>query len=342
MKRTFKLFLLFGVVAALSAMLVACGGDDDDDDDTAPTAAATAAATSAATAAQPSAAATKAAAYPVTVTDLLGRQVKIEKKPTVVVALSPTAVEFVYAAGATVAGRSASVTYPPEAVSAKEVGTAYQPSFEQILALKPDIIIADSVIHAQPQVKQPLIDLGVPVVFAGADSYQKVIDGLKIMGQVFDATAKTNERVAAIEKAKTDAKAALAGKTYSAVALISDRDQVLYAAKPSSYAGDIMAQLGITNPAASQADSGPFPGYTTVAPEKLIQFDPDFIFTITPAPAPAPKLSTLIPQIPPFKGLKAVTGNKVVEADLELFLQAPGPRADLALKALAAALTKTN
>jgi iron complex transport system substrate-binding protein len=149
--------------------------------------------------------------------------------------------------------------------------------------------------------------------------------------------------VADLDKARSDAKAALAGKTVSAVALISDRDQVLYAAKPSSYAGDLLDQLGLTNPAATQDDSGPFPGYTTMAPEKLVQYDPDFIFTISPAPAPAPKLSTIIPQIPPFKGLKAVTGNKVVEADAELFLEAPGPRADLALKALAAALTgKTN
>jgi iron complex transport system substrate-binding protein len=268
---------------------------------------------------------------------MLGRSVEIKSKPTVIVAVSPTAVEFVYAAGGKVVGRSASVEFPAEAKAAKEIGTAYQPNFEQILALKPDLVVADSVIHAQPNLRKPLEELPVPVVFAGADSYQKVLDGLKLMGQVLDNKTGTDKFVADIEKAKEDAKKMLAGKSISGVALIADREQTLYAAKNSSYAGDLLVQLGISNPAAEQADSGPFPGYTTLAPEKLLQFNPDYIFAITPAPPPAPRLSTLIPQIPPFRGLKAVTTNKVVDSDVELFLQAPGPRVIEAMKALATA-----
>lgn len=322
------LFLLLGLVAAGAA---ACGGDDGAE----PTATVSAGAGSPTAASSPA-----AAAYPVKVTDLLGRSVEIKAKPKIVVALSPTAVEFVYAAGGTVAGRTSSVDFPEAAKTAKEVGTAYQPSFEQILALKPDLVVADSVIQSQPQVRKPLEDLGIPVIFAGADSYQKVLDGLALMGQVFDAKEAAKTVAAGITRARDDAKAAIAGKTISAVAVISDRDQTLYAAKPGSYAGDIMAQVGLKNPAAAQPDAGPFPGYTTLAPEKLVEYNPDFIFTVTPAPAPAPRLSTLIPQIPPFKGLKAVTGGKVVEADLQLFLQAPGPRIVEAFKAMAAAASR--
>lgn len=327
-----RLFLLRLGAAALAATTVfaavACGGDDDDDDAGDPTSPASTAATS------PSA----AAAYPVTVTDMLGRSVQIKAKPTTIVAISPTAVEFVYAAGGKVVGRSASVEFPADAKAAKEVGTAYQPNFEQILALKPDLVVADSVIHAQPTLRKPLEDLPITVVFAGADSYQKVLDGLKLMGQVLNSKETTDKAVADIEKAKADAKAALAGKKVTAVALIADRDNTLYAAKSNSFAGDVLTQLGITNPAASQPDAGPFPGYTTLAPEKLIEFNPDFIFAITPAPPPAPRLASLIPNIPPFKGLKAVTGNDVVDANVEIFLQAPGPRVVEAFKAITTAV----
>ncbi len=329
--RRLSLFTTFAVVIALVAVFaVACGGDDDDDNggDTTQTANTPQSSATAAT-----------AAYPLKVTDQLGRTVEIKQKPKTIVAVSPTAVEMVYAAGATVAGRSASVDFPEAAKSAKEVGTAYQPNFEEILALKPDLVVADAIIHSQPTLRKPFEDLPVPVIFTGADSVQKVIDGLNLMGQVFDSKATTDKVIANINTAKEDAKKALAGKSISAVALIADRDQTLYAAKPSSYAGDIMAQLGITNPAASQPDAGPFPGYTTLAPEKLVQYDPDFIFAITPAPEPAPRLASLIPQIPPFKGLKAVTNKKVVDANVELFLQAPGPRVADAFKAVAAAVT---
>ncbi len=329
--RRLTLITSFALVLAFVAVFaVACGGDDDDDNggDTTQTANTPQASASAST-----------AAYPVKVTDQLGRTVEIKAKPKVVVAVSPTAVEMVYAAGATVAGRSASVDFPEAAKSAKEIGTAYQPNFEEILALKPDLVVADAVIHSQPTLRKPFEDLPVPVIFTGADSVQKVIDGLNLMGQVFDAKTTTDKVIANINTAKEDARKALAGKSISAVALIADRDQTLYAAKPGSYAGDIMAQLGLTNPAASQPDAGPFPGYTTLAPEKMVQYDPDYIFAITPAPQPAPRLASLIPQIPPFKGLKAVTNKHVVDANVELFLQAPGPRVADAFKAVAAAVT---
>lgn len=326
-----SLFASFALVLAfVSVFAVACGGDDDDDNggDTTQTANTPQASASAAT-----------AAYPLKVTDQLGRSVELKAKPKTIVAVSPTAVELVYAAGGTVVGRSASVDFPEAAKSVKEIGTAYQPNFEEILALKPDLVVADAVIHAQPTLRKPFEDLPVPVIFAGADSVQKVIDGLNLMGQVLDSKATTDKVIANINTAKEDAKKALAGKSVSAIALIADRDQTLYAAKPSSYAGDVLAQLGITNPAASQPDSGPFPGYTTLAPEKLVQYDPDYLFAITPAPEPAPRLSALIPQIPPFKGLKAVTNKHVVNADVQLFLQAPGPRVADAFKAVATAVT---
>ena len=310
------------------AVTVACGGDDDDDDATASPAATTATSTAPA-----------AAAYPVKVTDLLGRSVEIKAKPVNVVALSPTAAEFVYAAGGKIIGRASSVAFPEEAKSAKEVGTAYQPSFEAILALKPDLVVADSIIQNQPALKGPLEQLPVPVIFAGADSYQKVLDGVTLLGKVLANEEAANKVKTDIEKAKADAKAALAGKQVTALALIVDRDQTLYAAKDNSYAGDILKQLGIANPAASQPDAGPFPGYTTVAAEKMLQFNPDYIFAITPAPPPAPRLATLIPQIPPFKGLKAVTGNHVVDASVDIFLQAPGPRVIDAFKAVTQAVS---
>lgn len=314
---------------AITALAGACSSDENAEP------VATQVATEAAAAATP--AATEAAGpYPLTVTDQAGREVTIEAAPQRIVALSPTAVELVYAVGGTVVGRSSSAAYPPEVAAATDVGTAYQPSIETILSLNPDLVIADKVIHAQPQLQASFAELTMPVLYAGADSYADVLTALALVGAALDARAEADARIGAIETALARAREQLSGTEVTAIALIADRDQTLYAAKAGSYAGDLLAEVGITNPAADQPDSGPFPGYAAVAPETLLQWDPDFIFTITPAPEPAPRLSAVIPQIPPFAGLQAVLNGQVVELDLEIFLQAPGPRAADGIDVLAA------
>ena len=108
--------------------------------------------------------------------------------------------------------------------------------------------------------------------------------------------------------------------------LISDQDRNLYAARPESYTGLIADTIGMDNKAAGLPDSGPFPGFALMSTEAILMSNPDVLVTITPAPAPAPRLSDSIKQIPPFAGLTAIQTNSVVEADVTLFLQAPGPR----------------
>jgi len=185
--------------------------------------------------------------------------------------------------------------------------------------------------------------VAVSFIFVGAESYDEVLKGVELMGKVFDAKDQADKLTSDIGKAKDEAKAAISSKNVSAVAMIAGRDQTLYAAKESSYVGDLMKQVGLKNAAASQPDSGPFPGYSTLAPEKLIEYNPDLILTISPgSQAGAPLLSTVLPRIPGFSGLKAVSGQQVKELDVELFLEAPGPRVIEAFKALTEAVNSAQ
>jgi iron complex transport system substrate-binding protein len=326
LRRLSFLTFAFAALAASLALTAACGDDDST------SAKATQPAASA------SAPATVAAAYPLKITDMAKRSVEIKQKPAVVVAVSPTAVELVYAAGGTVVGRSSSVDFPDAAKAATDVGSAYNPSPEKILALKPDLVIGDSVIiKGVPAIQKMLDGLGVPVLYVGAESYADVIAGLDLMGKVFNAPEKTDAVKAGIEKAKNDAKAALAGKNVSVVAITADEKTQLYAAKDSSYPGDILKEVGVKNPANPLPDTPPFPGYALLAPEKMLEMNPDFILAIKPDPR-APALAGVIKGIPPFKGLKAVAGNHVLDGDVEVFLQAPGPRIADAFRLIADAL----
>ena len=223
--------------------------------------------------------------------DLFGRTVTIPDKPEAIVAISPTATELVYAVGGTIIGRSQSVNYPPEAAEAPSIGTAYQPNFEAILALEPDLVVADSTIHIQPAVREALEALGVPVIFAGAASVDEVLTGLTLLGEVLDNPTAAADAVAVIEAARAGAQEVLAGAEVSAVIIIGDRDRSLYGAKATSYGGSILAALGITNPASDLPDSGPFPGFTRISPETMLEFDPRLHLHGHPGPAPGPRAS---------------------------------------------------
>jgi iron complex transport system substrate-binding protein len=262
-----------------------------------------------------------AARYPLTVTDMLGREVTIEAAPERIISISPTATETLYAAGGTAIARDSNSSFPPETESLESVGGAYTPSVEAIVALQPDLILIEAL--SQGHMLGMLAPAGAPIAAVRATSAADVAENLNLLGTITDhedeaatATAGIIARIAA---------SALTGAP-SVLILIGDRDQNLYAAKPESYPGAVAAAIGATNVAEGLADSGPFPGFALFSSEQAVIADPDFILTISPAPEPAPRLSSALGFDPGYGGLRAVTTGGLLEIDPELFLQAPGPR----------------
>jgi len=343
-----NILFLFTISIGIGLMfsLSACGSDSTDSNSmmeeatvSATQQVATVAATAAAATSSPTESAMPDAYYPKTVKDLLDRDVDITVMPERIVALSPSALEYLYALGGVAVGRPSSARHPESAMAVEAVGTSYAPNFESVLGLNPDLIIADSVIHAQPRFLEQFKGLPAPVFLAGAASYGDVLKALEHLGLVLDRSDEAEDEIARIETAMETAKSVLTPGA-SAIVVIADRDNTLYAAKNTSFAGDVMDELGVVNPASDLPDAGPFPGFSTASIETLLRWNPDFIFTITPAPEPAPRLSTLLPSIPPMRGLSAVQSGSILELPLELALQAPGPRVDELLKLISESLAQ--
>ena len=257
----------------------------------------------------------------IVVTDALGQEITFENLPEKIAAISPTATEMLYAAGGTAILRDRASNFPREARSLPDVGSAYEPSIETIVLSQPDLILIEAL--TQARFAGIFAESGLTVVAIKAESVDDVVGNISMIGKIIGKETVAEKAVSDIQD-----RLALIEAEYnrSVLLLISDQDRNLYAARPESYTGLIADTLGLVNKAAGLPDSGPYPGFALMSIEAILTANPDVIVTITPAPAPAPRLSDSIRQIPPFAGLTAIRGGNVIEADVTLFLQSPGPR----------------
>ena len=319
-----KRLLSLGAVVLLAALMVACGGSSNDKT---PTPAAT---SSASTSGSSGASGSTAAASPTAKIDLskddLGRSVTVPKNPQRVVALSPTIVELMYAVGATPAGRPNSATYPAAASSVPDFGTSYQPSFEEIAAMKPDLLIADAIIDQS--LISDLQSLNVPIYAVKVDSFDSVTSGLRKVGALTghadqgEAQAKQLEDKLAAVKAKIPA----TGGPSVLVVVAAGPGQFI-AAKDTSYVGSLIKLLGGKNVVGSDPDNFRFPGFADYSVEKIVQSDPDVVIGISVGGPPGtPKTTELLAQTPGWSSLKAVKNGNVHEVDSVVYLESAGPR----------------
>ena len=297
---------VLGLAGAL-ALAAACGGDDDGG--------------AAAEAGDP--------AYPVTVTDLLGRSVTIEAAPERIVTTSPSAIELLADVGGTAIARSSTATLVPGSAELEDIGPSYQPSFEQIVALGPDLVVADASAQAHLAGSFEEALSGTPTLFVGARGYADLAASARILGQAI-ASPEGGEASASAFEAVAAELGRDAGGAPRVLVVVAGRDGTLSAALGTSFIGDLVALLGAENVAVSLPQSGPVPGYALLSPESIVSFDPEVLLVVTPGGGPsiADLVSARLPE------LAAVRAGRVHEIDLEVYLQAPGPRAREGLRAL--------
>ena len=266
--------------------------------------------------------------YPVTVTDLLGRSVTIEAPPERIVTTSPSAIELLADVGGTAIARSTTATAVPGSAELADIGPSYQPSFEQIVALGPDLVIADASAQAHLAGSFGEALSGTPTLFVGARGYADLAASARILGEAIASPDRGEASASAFEAIAAE----LGGGDGAprVLVVVAGRDGTLSAALEASFIGDLVALLGAENVAASLPQSGPVPGYALLSPESIVSFDPEVLLVVTPGGGPsiADLVSARLPE------LAAVRAGRVHEIDLEVYLQAPGPRAREGLRAL--------
>jgi iron complex transport system substrate-binding protein len=208
------------------------------------------------------------AAFPVTVTDDLGRAVTVRREPRRIVALLPSHTETVFALGlgSRVVGVDEFSDYPAEASRLPKLGGMYDARLESVLGSSPDLILASEASPATATMER----LGL-TVWAG--SARRLGDVYRVIRAVGDLVGRSEQA----EKLARAVREAVDAETRRAQSLPRTRvyyelDSTPYAVGPESFIGELLSRAGGAN--VVPAGIGEFP---KVSPEVVAAADPEVV-----------------------------------------------------------------
>ena len=212
----------------------------------------------------------------VSVTDMTGREITLDEPATRVVALSAADCEVLYAVGAgdLIVGRGEYCDYPAEVLAVPAVQSGMETNIEQIIALKPQVLLMSTMAQTEDQIAQ-LEAAGIKVVVSDAQNIEGVYAAITMMGALTGHEAQAAEVVSGM-KATFESLSARAGELEgkSVYFEVSPLQYGLWTAGGSTFMDEITNMLGLKNVFSNVT------GWTEVSEEQVLEANPDIIVTI--------------------------------------------------------------
>jgi iron complex transport system substrate-binding protein len=232
--------------------------------------------------------------------------------PQRIVSLLPSLTETVCVLGACkrLVGTDRYSDYPQEVKSLVKVGGGLDPNIESIVALRPEVVLMAS----SPRLVERLGSLGIRVLVLEPKTHadvRRVLETLGTLLQVPDAQGIWR----GIDADLTNAAHSLTGQRQKR-RVYFEVNRGLYAASESSFLGETLTRLGVSN--IVPAGLGAFP---KLNPEFVVRADPDLIMA---GKADYPEFIAR----PGWRGMQAIRKDQVCvfsQQQLDVLLR-PGPR----------------
>jgi iron complex transport system substrate-binding protein len=249
------------------------------------------------------------------VKDGVGRTVKLPAEVRRVISLAPSTTEILFAIGAAdlVVGIDRFSDFPPEALAKERVGSNVDPSFERIVALKPDVVFAASTANRQETV-DGMGRLGITVYTSRATTLASVLDDIRAIAGVVGKRLEGDELAAKVS-ARLDSVKRNAAARAKVPALIVVWSEPLSVAGKGSVVAELLELAGGRN-IAFDTDV-PFPTFPI---ERVLVRAPEVLVVGTHSEG-APPLTPLLRHTT----LPAVKNHRVYLIDGNLLFR-PGPR----------------
>jgi len=276
----------------------------------------------------------------IAVIDSAGRTVDIPARPQRVIVLNVSNLELFYAAGGKVIGRTVTDAMPTglgEALAqVPTVGTTPNPSMEQIVTLKPDLILGTTMPFHHNLI--PVLDKGgIPILLQSLDNYQQILDTLQFYGQLTGQPDKAAQEITAIESRYQNIKEQVENRPKPKTLIIWGSPESFYMATSHSFTGDLVRRLGALNLADQEIGATAQMNYIPLSMEYVAKENPDVILVITHSAdeTVGDKFQHELARHPAWNGLKAVENNRVHRLPYRLFAVNPGTQVGEAMAVLA-------
>ncbi len=214
---------------------------------------------------------------PVTITDMLGREITLEQPATRVVALTPSDCEILFAIGAgdTLVGRGEYCDYPAAVLDIPAVQSGAETNIEEILALEPQLLIMSAMSQTEEQAAQ-LEAAGVQVVISDAQDIAGVYTAIEMIGKLMgrdESAAEVIDNMKAIFAEIEEKSTGDGSKTIYFE--VSPLEYGLYTAGAHTFMDEVANMLGVKNCFADVE------GWGAISEEQVLKRNPDYIMTIT-------------------------------------------------------------
>lgn len=266
---------------------------------------------------------------PRTFVDAGGRKLFLAKGPSRVVSMAPSITEILFAIGA--ADRIAAVTeycdFPPDVRSkARLKGT--NPSAEQIVALKPDLVLIPQD-FVKPDLVQQLDRLKIPTFLLNATSIEDVLSQIQTVARMLGNQQAGDVVAAAMRERIAAVKQSVESRPRPQVLYVLNTDP-LQTVGPGSFIHQLIELAGGINIAAEAGTA-----YPRLSVEDVIARDPDFLVFPSGDQEGIPELERQ--QWRRWSSLSAVKHDRLVSVP-SVLVDRPGPRIVEGLESLARVL----
>lgn len=274
-------------------------------------------------------------AFPITVTDALGNEITIDKKPERIVSLIPSNTETLFALGLNdeIVGVSNYDNYPEEALEKEKVGDM-DLDIEKIISLKPDVVFAhESSSHNAEEGLNQLRDAGIKVVVVhDASSFEEVYRTIDLMATATGTKEKGDEIIetmkAKIKEIEAKAKEIQPEEQVNVWVEVEPAPS-LYTTGKNTFIDEMLSIIRANNVAGDQE------GWVQFTEEEVVKSNPDVIVITYAEYVENAKEQVLSREA--WQGVPAVKNNRVYDVHPDL-VSRPGPRLVEGIEELANAI----